>query len=128
MGNGDVLHEFKKYYESINSPLVEEQRRGGHNQYLTELIAFGLGGLLIFLVALVAPLFIARKQRSFLATGFLILLMISMLSGSTLDCAAGASFAGLFYSLFLFGPSFPWLRSDATKNEDGFTSSGSDDG
>jgi len=128
VGNGDVLHEFKKYYESIDSPLVEEQRRGGHNQYLTELIAFGLGGLLIFLVALVAPLFIARKQRSFLATGFLMLLMISMFSGATLDCAAGATFTGLFYSLFLFGPSFPWLRSDPAKQDNGFTRSGSDDG
>jgi len=123
-----VLQEFKKYYESIDSPLVEKQRRGGHNQYLTELIAFGVGGLLIFLVALVAPLFLARRERSFLATGFLILLMISMLSGGTLDCAAGAGFTGLFYSLFLFGPSFPWLKSDPAKKEIGFTQSVSDDG
>jgi len=128
VGNGDVLQEFKKYYESIDSPLVEKQRRGGHNQYLTELIAFGVGGLLIFLVALVAPLFLARRERSFLATGFLILLMISMLSGGTLDCAAGAGFTGLFYSLFLFGPSFPWLKSDPAKKEIGFTQSVSDDG
>jgi hypothetical protein len=128
VGNGDVIQEFKKYYESIDSPLVEEQRRGGHNQYLTELIAFGLGGLLICLVALVAPLFLAHRQRSFLATGFLILLMISMLSGGTLDCAAGAAFTGLFYSLFLFGPSFPWLRSDPAKKDHGSTTSGSGDG
>jgi len=128
VGNGDVLQEFKKYYVSIDSPLVEKQRRGGHNQYLTELIAFGVGGLLIFLAALVAPLFLARKQRSFMATGFLILLMISMLSGGTLDCAAGAAFGGLFYSLFLFGPSFPWLNSDPAKKDSGFTQSVSDDG
>ena len=112
VGNGDVLQEFKNYYESIDSPLVGKQRRGVHNQYLTELIAFGLVGLLVFLTALVAPLFLARRQRSFLAAGFLLILMISMLSGGTLDCSTGAAMGGLFYSLFLFGPSFPWLKSD----------------
>jgi len=114
VGNGDVLQEFKKYYEAIDSPLVGKQRRGGHNQYFTELIAFGLGGLIIFLAALVVPLFLANRQRSFLATGFLILLMLSMLGAGTFDCATGAALGGLFYSLFLFGPSFPWLKSDLT--------------
>ena len=117
VGNGDVLHEFKKYYDAIDSPLVEKQRRGVHNQYLTELIAFGLGGMIIFLVALVAPLFLAHRQRSFLATGFLILMMISMLSAGTLDCSTGAAFGGLLYSLFLFGPSFPWLRDKPLKGD-----------
>ena len=114
VGNGDVLQEFKKYYEAINSPLVGKQRRGAHNQYFTELIAFGLGGLIIFLAALVGPLFLAHRQRSFLATGFLILLMLSMLGAGTFDSATGAALGGLFYSLFLFGPSFPWLKSDLT--------------
>lgn len=117
VGNGDVLQEFKLYYEATDSPLIERQRRGVHNQYLTELIAFGLGGLIVFLVALVAPLFLARRQGSFLATGFLMLILISMFSGGTLDGSAGAAFGGLFYSLFLFGPSFPWLRSKNSKKD-----------
>jgi len=119
VGNGDVLQEFKHYYDATDSPLVGKQRRGVHNQYLTELIAFGLGGFIVFLVALVLPLFLARRQRSFLATGFLLILMISMLSGGTLDSSTGAAFAGLFYSLFLFGPSFPWLKSDKSELADG---------
>lgn len=118
VGNGDVLQEFKKYYDAVDSPLKGKERRGVHNQYHTELIAFGLGGLLLFLVALVAPLFLARRQRSFLATGFLILLMLSFFSGGTLDTATGAAFGGLFYSLFLFGPSFPWLKSDTSESPD----------
>lgn len=118
VGNGDVLQEFKNYYESVNSPLKGKQRRGVHNQYMTELIAFGLVGLLIFLAALVTPLFLARRQGSFLATGFLVILMISMLSGGTLDCSTGAAMGGLFYSMFLFGPSFPWLKSDKAEIAD----------
>lgn len=114
VGNGDVPQEFIKYYDAVDSPLVGKERRGVHNQYHTELIAFGVVGLLIFLVALVAPLYLARRQRSFLATGFLILLMISMFSAGTLDSATGVAFGGLFYTLFLFGPSFPWIKSDRT--------------
>ncbi len=107
VGNGDVLREFKDYYEEVNSPLVDKQRRDAHNQYLTELIAFGIPGFLIFLGSLVAPLFLARRQRSFLATGFLILLMVSMLSEATLNTATGAAFGPLFYSLFSLGPISP---------------------
>jgi hypothetical protein len=118
VGTGDVLREFKTYYEEVNSPLEDKQRRDAHNQYLTELIAFGIPGLLIFLAALVAPLFLARRQRSFLATGFLILLMASMLSAATLNSATGAALGALFYSLFLFGPDFPWLRQKSGE-EDG---------
>ncbi len=118
VGTGDVLQEFKKYYEEVNSPLEDKQRRDAHNQYLTELIAFGIPGLLIFLAALVVPLFLAHRQRSFLATGFLILLLGSMLSAATLNNATGAAFGALFYSLFLFGPDFPWLRQKSGK-EDG---------
>jgi len=127
VGNGDVLQAFKDYYESIDSPLVGMQRRGVHNQYLTELIAFGLVGLLVFLTALVLPLFLAKKQCSFLATGFLLILMISMLSGGTLDCSAGVAMGGLFYSLFLFGPSFPWLKSDPETGHKSSTTTGQRD-
>jgi hypothetical protein len=110
VGNGDVLQAFKQYYQTHNSPLDSQQRRMVHNQYLSEWISFGLVGLLVFLAALVGPLFLARRQRSFLATGVLMIILISMLGGGTLDAATGVAFGGLFYSLFLFGPDFPWLR------------------
>jgi len=115
-GNGDLPVEFSNYYEAVNSPLSQDQRRMAHVEYLTELIAFGIPGLLIFLGALVLPLFLARRQGSFMATGFLLLLLFSMLSAGTLDSATGAAFAALFYSLFLFGPDFPWLRPAPTNS------------
>ena len=113
VGTGDVLQEFKAYYEKTNSPFYDRQRRGAHNEYLSALIAFGLGGLIILVAALIVPLFLARRQDSFLAGGFLSILMISMLASGTLDSSNGAAFTGLFYSLFLFGPSFPWVKKTA---------------
>jgi len=110
VGNGDVKKEFKSYYEEVDSPLESQWRLRAHNQFLTFIISFGVTGLLIFLVAMVAPLFLAGRQQSFLAVGFLVLLMLSMLSEDTLETATGAGFSAFFYALFVFGPDFPWLR------------------
>jgi len=110
VGNGDVKRAFKEYYDSVNSPLKEQWRRRAHNQYLTFLISFGIPGLLICQVALIAPVFLSRRQRSFLAVGFMILMLLSMVNEDTLETSAGATFVAFFYSLFLFGPDFPWLR------------------
>ncbi|MCK4880708.1 MAG: O-antigen ligase family protein [Bacteroidales bacterium] len=109
-GPGDMHKEFARYYESVDSPLEARWRGLAHNQYLTFLISLGIPGLLICLFALVAPLFLARRQKSFLAMGFLILILLSMFSMDTLERAFGAEFFAFFYSLFLFGPDFPWMR------------------
>lgn len=109
-GNGDVKQAFNDYYDSIDSPLKEKWRRRAHNQFLTFLISFGLVGLVICLVALVAPLYLADRQRSFMATGFLLLIMLSMLNEDTLETSVGAGFVAFFYAIFVFGPDYPWLR------------------
>ena len=116
VGNGDVWKEFEEYYEAVQSPLSERWRRRAHNQYLTLLISFGIPGLIICLLALIAPPFLARRQHSFLAMGFIILMLVSMLSEDTLETARGASFVAYFYALFIFGPDFPWLRNKAIKD------------
>jgi O-antigen ligase len=110
VGTGDVKQAFKDYYESINSPLKSEWRRRAHNQFLTFIIALGITGLIVCLVSLVAPLFLARRERSFLAVGFIILMMISMLNEDTLETSSGAVFTAFFIALFIFGPDYPWLR------------------
>ena len=111
VGNGDVKGEFENYYNRVNSPLKPQWRRRAHNQYLTFLISFGIPGLLICMVSLIAPIFLMKRNRSFLAVGFMILILISMVSEDTLETAAGASFVGFFYSLLIFGPDFPWLQN-----------------
>jgi hypothetical protein len=110
VGTGDVKQSFREYYESIDSPLENKWRRRAHNQFLTFMIALGIPGLVLAVVAMIAPLFIARRERSFLAVGFLILLMISMLNEDTLETSAGTAFTAFFYALFIFGPDYPWLR------------------
>jgi hypothetical protein len=110
VGSGDVKDAFEKYYESTDSPLNAKWRRRAHNQYLTFMIAFGLPGLLVCLFTIVAPLFLAGRQRSFLAVGFLILILLSMLNEDTLETSIGTAFVAFFYALFVFGPDHPWLK------------------
>jgi hypothetical protein len=115
VGNGDVVDVFEEHYNSTDSPLSQEWRRRAHNQFLTFLISFGIPGLLICIFSLVAPLFLAGRQRSFLAVGFMILFLLSMINEDTLETSCGAAFVSFFYSLFLFGPDFPWLRRNLWK-------------
>jgi len=110
VGTGDVKQAFREYYEEVHSPLNEKWRRRAHNQFLTFMIALGVAGLAVCLAALVAPLFITRRQHSFLALGFFILMLLSMLNEDTLETSAGVGFVAFFYSLFVFGPAYPWLR------------------
>jgi len=110
VGNGDVRQAFRDYYESVNSPLEMKWRRRAHNQFLTFIIAFGLIGGILCITALVAPLFITGRQHSFLAIGFFILMLLSMISEDTLETSTGAAFVAFFYTLFVFGPETPWLR------------------
>jgi hypothetical protein len=110
VGTGDVKQAFKDHYNKIDSPLEEKWRRRAHNQFLTFLITFGIPGFILAVVALVAPLFMAGRQRSFLAVGFFILMLISMLNEDTLETSIGACLIAFFYSLFVFGPDTPWLK------------------
>lgn len=118
VGNGDVKAAFKSHYESTDSPLDEKWRRRAHNQFLTFLISFGIPGLIICIFALVAPVFLAGRGRSFLAVGFMILFLLSMLNEDTLETACGAAFVAFFYSLFVFGPDFPWLSRKLFKGNE----------
>ena len=110
VGTGDVKQAFREYYEEVHSPLNEKWRRRAHNQFLTFMIALGVVGLAVCLAALVAPLFVTGRQRSFLALGFFILMLLSMLNEDTLETSAGVGFVAFFYALFVFGPEYPWLR------------------
>ncbi|MEN8230546.1 MAG: O-antigen ligase family protein [Bacteroidota bacterium] len=118
VGNGDVKAAFTTYYESTNSPLNEKWRRRAHNQFLTLLISFGIPGLIICLAALVVPLFVANRHRSFMAVGFLILILLSMLNEDTLETATGATFVAFFCGLFIFGPETSWLHNKSSKTDE----------
>ncbi len=108
VGNGDVRRAFGDYYEKTNSPLRTERRRRAHNQFLTLAISFGIPGMLICLTALLFPVFRRKKWGSFMTVVFLLTMAMSMLDEDTLENTPGVVMFGLFYGIFIFGPSWKW--------------------
>lgn len=101
VGTGDLKTAYKEEYERNGTRLEEEFRHRAHNQFLSIQAAFGVFGSLFFLFALLYPL---RKKQHPLFYVFMLILLLSMLTEDTLETQPGATFAALFFSLFLFVP------------------------
>ena len=104
VGTGDVPQAFSQAYDEIHSPLKEEFRFRAHNQYLAIAVAFGLMGLAFFLVVLLYPYFSSKRNRSYLFTVFLCIILLSMFPEDTLETQAGASLFAFFEALLLVTP------------------------
>lgn len=102
VGTGDVPNAFAQTYDTIKSPLSQEFRYRAHNQYLAITVAFGVVGLLLFLVSLLYPYLSNKKHRHYLYTIFLCIMLLSMLPEDTLETQAGASLFAFFNALLLF--------------------------
>ena len=102
VGTGDVPSAFAQTYDEIDSPLKQEFRYRAHNQYLAIAVAFGLIGLVLFLVSLLYPYCSSKKNRHYLYTIFLCILLLSMFPEDTLETQAGASLFAFFNALLLF--------------------------
>ena len=101
VGTGDVPQAFSRAYDEINSPLKEEFRFRAHNQYLAIAVAFGLVGLVFFLVVLLYPYLFFKKHRTYLYTVFLCIVLLSMFPEDTLETQAGATLFAFFEALLL---------------------------
>ena len=102
VGTGDIPQAYWQAYDELQSPLEQRYRHKAHNQYLSITVGFGLFGLLLFLFVLLYPYLSSSKNRSFLYTLFLVILLLSMLPEDTIESQAGASFYAFFNSLFIF--------------------------
>ena len=94
VGTGDIQQSFDEYYVKTNSILKKELRLRSHNQYLSITVAFGIIGLLWFLITLFYPMLKQKKMFDFL--------YISFFTEDTLETQAGVTFYAFFNSIFLF--------------------------
>jgi hypothetical protein len=86
----------------MNSPLTAEWRLRSHNQFLAIGTAFGIIGLIWFLIALFYPLFLKEYRIDYFYFLFIVIAVLSMLTEDTLESQAGVTFFAFFNSLFLF--------------------------
>ncbi len=102
-GTGDINDEIIMQYKQDNSILHEKWQHRSHNQYLSFLLTFGIVGFLALVFSIVIGLWKARRFIDNMALAFLIVMFLSMLAEDTLETQAGASIAGFYLALFLFG-------------------------
>lgn len=102
VGTGDIKDAFDKQYEKTNSKLSPEHRFRSHNQYLSIAVAFGIIGLLWFLITLFYPVIKLHKVFDFLYISFFIVATVSFLTEDTLETQAGVTFYAFFNAFFLF--------------------------
>ena len=101
VGTGDVPDAFEAKYIELNSRLAPKNRKRGHNQLLTFFIAFGLVGLLIWIISFVYPIITMAKDK-YVIGAFLVISLLSFLGDDTLETQAGVTFFAFFNSFFLF--------------------------
>ncbi len=102
-GTGDLQHAMDFQFSEMKTLLGRQYWLKPHNQYLTITVAFGLFGLIWFLVFLIVPGITRKSWGSFFYTSFMVIALLSMLTEDTLDNQVGISFFAFFSCLFLFG-------------------------
>ncbi len=112
VGTGDVQYSFNRAYIKTQSKLNKEWRLRSHNQYLAITVAFGLVGLLVFLMYLIVPAIMLRKQFLPLYWIFYAIALLSFFTEDTLETQSGATFFAFFQTLFI------WLAYYKQKDEE----------
>ncbi len=103
VGTGDVPKAFEQQYIKSNSSLAQEWRLRSHNQYLSFAVAFGLFGLLWFLITLIYPFLKLNSSFNYLYIAFFIISIISFFTDDMLETQAGVTFFAFINCFLLFG-------------------------
>lgn len=102
VGTGDIQASFNAAYVSLDSQLDSKWRLRCHNQYLAVGVAFGLCGLVWFLVYLFLPAIRLRQSLHKLYWPFFLIALLSFLTEDTLETQSGVTFFIFFHTLFLW--------------------------
>jgi hypothetical protein len=102
VGTGDIQASFNAAYVSLDSQLDPAWRLRCHNQYLAVGVAFGLCGLVWFLVYLFLPAIRLRQNLHKLYWPFFLIALLSFLTEDTLETQSGVTFFIFFHTLFLW--------------------------
>lgn len=101
VGSGDAQVAFDAHYNSINSCLSTKNRRRAHNQFLTFFLTFGIFGLALFMLIIVAFIRHNLKAHQLLGLLFITIATLSFLIEDTLDTQTGVTFFALFFGIFI---------------------------
>jgi len=101
-GTGGYYPAFQEKYDQNKFFQSQHYRQRSHNMFLSYWIDFGLVGLIFICFALVYPVILERKSKSFLLMIFLLIVLISLMNEDTLNNHDAITFFSFFYPLYLF--------------------------
>ncbi|WP_082684985.1 O-antigen ligase family protein [Hymenobacter sedentarius] len=111
VGKPDLKTEMAKRYAILYPELTPEYYIQPHNQYLYNLAAYGLLGLLVFCVGIFYPAWWARRKYAPLLLAQYISIALSFLVEYTLETQVGLAYVVFFLFLALQG-SLPATEND----------------
>ncbi len=114
-GTGGYYQAYQEKYDQNRFFQDQEYRQRSHNMFLSYWIDFGLVGLVYICLALFAPVFMERKEKSYLLMVFLLIVVISFLNEDTLNNHDAISFFVFFYPLYLYNPTKSPQRGDVAE-------------
>lgn len=109
VGTGDIQDSFNSMYNETDSKLDVVWRLRCHNQYLAIAVAFGFVGLILFVIYLLYPAFVFRKDLHYLYWPFFLIALLSFVTEDTLETQSGVTFFIFFQTLFLWLVSYKEL-------------------
>jgi O-antigen ligase len=83
-----------------------------HNQYFEETLHNGIGGLLLFLISLLVPAYIALSRKDLIYLAFILIFSLCCITESMLTRQIGIIFYAFFNSLYFFNGRTPVARND----------------
>ena len=104
-GTGDINDVLINGYNKEGFIKGYNRKYNCHNQFLQFLLAFGLIGLLIFLVVLFLPTAYAFSVKNYLYIFFILILCFNFLFEAILETKAGVEFYA-FFNVLLIGMNF----------------------
>lgn len=104
VGTGDLKDAFYDQYEKMNTNLSHEFWHRSHNQFFAIFIAFGIFGLLWFIVSLVYPAVKMNMFSDYKYFVFFVIIVLSMLVEDTLETQTGVTLFAFFNAFLLFVP------------------------
>jgi hypothetical protein len=100
VGTGDVQIAFDKEYSLNDTKLKPENRLRAHNYYLTNIITFGIVGLIIFCAFLIVFIRFQLKNKNILGLLFISIFCVTAIIEDTIETQLGATIFAFFIAIY----------------------------
>ncbi len=102
VGNGDIIQEMNRYFNISNSNLSSHLWDRPHNQFISFWVAFGIFGLITFLILCSLLFHRVVVDRNWVGFFFVLIMVMSCMTEDTLETQQGVTFVGFFIGFLPF--------------------------